>query len=100
MLKSVMALRAVTTSYVDESVVPSHKYEMLPRAASHTGNLLTLYEDRHYSVKECRVLCDQHPACRSFTFGWGSSRSCSLHDQCMSSDEPLVGGEAPRASYR
>lgn len=80
--------------------VEPRKYEMLMRSVVSPGNALASYDERKYTVRECRALCDRHPACHSFTFGWGLTRSCVLQDACVSANDTLVAEDSPIASYR
>lgn len=80
----------------------THQYDMRMHRLVDPGTDLSAYADRTYSVKECKALCNAHPACRSFTFR--ATRSCVLHDKCVSEADASVSQASPdhldRTFYR
>lgn len=88
-------------SFTDGSfTAPQRTYAGMRSAVVDSGTTLAVYEHRHYSLLECKALCDRHPACRSFLFGWRSTRSCSLQDKCITANATLVSNDSTISTFR
>eukprot|EP00928_Gymnodinium_smaydae_P011053 TRINITY_DN14132_c0_g1_i1.p1 TRINITY_DN14132_c0_g1~~TRINITY_DN14132_c0_g1_i1.p1 ORF type:complete len:347 (+),score=67.63 TRINITY_DN14132_c0_g1_i1:74-1042(+) len=53
------------------------------------GNAVADYNERFYSLDECKAICDNTDGCKSFAYSAKANGHCFLKDKCVTSDEPL-----------